>query len=173
MPRGGAVTICKVPDCDRPIVSHELCRKHWDRFRKHGTTEPYRGRGGAPNVCSLEGCDRKLASHGFCHLHWSRVQRNGTTEKRPRTRRSTFIDASGYVREYVDGEPRARPQHRLVVERHLGRYLWPDETVHHKNGDRVDNRIENLELWSRWQPSGQRVADKLAWAREILARYGE
>lgn len=57
------------------------------------------------------------------------------------------------------------------MEYQLNRPLWPDETVHHKNGHRSDNRIENLELWSKWQPSGQRVEDKLAWAREILARY--
>jgi hypothetical protein len=53
----------------------------------------------------------------------------------------------------------------------LNRPLWPDESVHHRNGDRLDNRPENLELWSRWQPRGQRVTDKVQWAVEILARY--
>lgn len=60
----------------------------------------------------------------------------------------------------------------MVMEAHLGRALLPEETVHHKNGVRHDNRLENLELWSSSHPPGQRVEDRVAWAREILALYG-
>ena len=58
------------------------------------------------------------------------------------------------------------------MEQHIGRPLLAHENVHHLNGDRKDNRIENLELWETSQPYGQRVADKIRWAKEILARYG-
>ncbi len=62
-------------------------------------------------------------------------------------------------------------EHTLVMSGQLNRPLLTGENVHHKNGDRLDNRPENLELWVVHQPSGQRPEDLADWAEEILRRY--
>lgn len=80
----------------------------------------------------------------------------------------------GYVITHTGVPSGSTPiyQHRYVMEKFLGRKLFGTENVHHINGDRKDNRIENLELWNVSQPAGQRVEDKITWAKEILGQYG-
>jgi hypothetical protein len=91
-----------------------------------------------------------------------------------------WIDQRGYrwiyVRRY--GARVAQREHRMVMERHLGRALEPEELVHHINGDRSDNRIENLRLepWGEHTTehhSGTRRPDLVKRRIEVLASYRE
>jgi len=102
--------------------------------------------------------------------------------KAKRGKRSTnwkggrVVDKWGYIQIWKPEHPNAKGagyihEHRLIISEHLGRPLIKGENVHHKNGERADNRLSNLELWSTTQPSGQRVKDKIKWAKELLALY--
>lgn len=85
-----------------------------------------------------------------------------------------YVRDGGYLSrtdKHEDGRTRTILQHRAVMEEHLGRALESWENVHHINGVRGDNRIENLELWVTKQPKGQRPEDLVRWAFEVLDKY--
>ncbi len=112
-------------------------------------------------------------SCGCRKLEASRTQ--PTMEKSPNWKGGRRIDG-GYVFVYHPDHPMAKKngyvrEHAYVMCEHLGRTLIKGENVHHINGNKEDNRIENLELWSTSQPCGQRVEDKLKWARDIINQY--
>ena len=94
-------------------------------------------------------------------------------EESPAWKGGKYLNTAGYVMVRLIDHPRSGQngyvlEHILVMEKQLSRNLRPKETVHHINGVKNDNRPENLELWSSSQPSGQRMADKIKWAKEIL-----
>lgn len=100
---------------------------------------------------------------------WARQQARsgGKSRARPWCDCQPTPDRRGYVR----AKNAHAGAHRVVMERILGRTLLPGENVHHRNGVRSDNRLENLELWVTSQPAGQRTDDIVSHAVEMLRRY--
>jgi len=180
---------CLVEACDASVNCKGYCSKHYARFVRYGNPLAGRRFRDAPwPICSIDNCDKKAAAKGYCVAHYARAQDGSdlTRPLRPRTARigdRYHAGGQGYYMLVVPkGTPGAKPptprsigwrmlEHRYVMQHHLGRPLLASETVHHLNGDRSDNRLENLELWSSAQPPGQSVTDKLKWAREIIGLY--
>jgi len=164
--RRGSIKTCSVEGCTRPHREHGYCGMHLQRVRRHG--DPGQAEPRSRGVCAIKGCGLPHSAHGFCKMHDSRLRSSGDLGGPERVNRpkgtGSISKRDGYVLHQSGGK--ARLEHRLVVERQLGRPLLPIENVHHKNGIRHDNRLENLELWLTHQPKGQRVADLIAFVVE-------
>lgn len=159
---------CKVEQCGRLAVAKSYCSGHYYRFRKYGNAEATALCSDNSRPCKIDGCNRASYKIGLCSMHRQRQYKHG--DPTIKLNGDGWIDQSGYKKRIIDGKHVF--EHRLVMEKHIGRKLFAHEKVHHINGIRDDNRIQNLELWSTSQPSGQRVSEKIQFCIEFLSQYG-
>ncbi len=175
--------ICLVKGCGRKHKSNGYCNAHSKRLKYWGELkEDIPLRDHLAVGCSVENCELPKKAMGLCNKHYEKLKKYGNPLSGKEADKGfigkRYIDKYGYAFVYVAVEnKRSRcayvSEHRLVMEQKLGRKLSSQETVHHLNGDRQDNRPENLELWLYPQKPGQRVKDLIKWAKEILAVYGD
>ena len=187
--------ICSVDTCDKPHSAHGLCSSHAKTVSRGGTLTPTCTyleckNLGIPAVgkkhkyirceqhttsCMVAGCSVPRAAQ-YCAMHEKRIATTGTPGPIGRLRREMgtgtdwYMNDQGYIVKVNNfgGVRTTIRQHTEVMEEYLGRKLLPRENVHHRNGIRHDNRIENLELWVVRQPRGARATDLLAWAEQII-----
>jgi hypothetical protein len=148
-------------ECEEPVYRGKMCSRHYRQklAEKKGS-------------CNMPDCDQLQEARGCCSKHYQRLMSGRPMEDTI----AIWVNANGYICEYRKGHIQANKdgrtlQHRRIMSDKLGRRLESHENVHHINGDKLDNSLENLELWVKTQPAGQRVEDLVVWAEEILERY--
>ena len=170
---------CQVDCCGRDHDSHQLCPIHLNKVRRYGSAfGPFKPARIAKG-CGVEDCSYRASHYGYCSTHYKWKQRTGDAAVRPpkskwhtpsiKNKRSKYKYRS--IKDHPILGSGSTTEHRLIMTELLGRKLLSSENIHHINGDGKDNRIENLELWSTTQPSGQRIEDKVMFAIDILKQY--
>lgn len=174
------IKYCIVKNCFKKTVGKGFCRKHYHRFRNHGHTNlvrfPIESRCckncnkffkpndnrkqiycskkchysfHSPKKCKIKKCNKISNTYyggakGFCCMHYKRFIRNGDPNK-------TIYHGSGFIKEGYYMFSNKIKRARLIMEKHIGRQLKSNEHIHHINENKLDDRIENLQIVSQSQ----------------------
>ncbi len=154
--------------------------------------DPIREWGPQLSHCRIQECERTVEADNLCNTHYRRKSQGEENWERPIKKKAP--DGQGHLNDQgyrmVRHNGRMMGKHLVEFEKVLGRPVRTQapykENVHHKNGNRDDNRTDgppfmtadgkllsgNLELWSKAQPGGQEIGPKMDWATEMIVSYG-
>jgi hypothetical protein len=179
--------MCWVENCEKSVRRNGLCDMHSTRAATYGGVELPIVAQNKDLPCNVNECKNTVLADGLCSSHYQIKSRTGSTVRTRPIYGNGSITKSGYRIMSVPNRGQVF-EHRLLVEDILCRQLLSNENVHHRNGDRLDNSCgpcvfgcecrcsdgpHNLELWSKEQPCGQRIKDKLEYAYYIIKLYGD
>ena len=182
------MNVCK---CGKKIRKNKtgLCRQCWNNYRSRERCcltchLPMSSRGSSKKECRSCYDRRKrlenLEEHNRKHREYLRKRKGKPIEGESKSKGNLghIEKSTGYKTLRRPNHPNVKNkqgrvyEHVLVMTEYLQRPMRPGETIHHKNGIRDDNRIENLELWDTNHPPGQRVQDKIQFYIEFLKLHG-
>jgi hypothetical protein len=169
---------CKIEDCEKPVRVRGWCGMHYRRWQRYGDVSITKlNRENTPVVqpCKIYGCKnsaywRDDGRFGMCRTHYRRQQRHGDVSIVKHTPKGTGTICKGYRRGGKYGKNVA--EHVAIMEKALGRKLkpFPLEVVHHKNLNKLDNRLENLEVMSQAEHAALHMAMRLNHANSPVVR---
>lgn len=183
------LTVCSVGDCGKVSTRRGYCPAHYYRWRRELPLEaPVRERQkkykkGTP--CSFDRCGRPIIAHKLCQMHYQRQKKGLPLEGAPKVQagKGRSRTGEGYIRLTVPiGTPGSVTtgtrrkvatmlEHRYLMQKHLERPLLRTETIHHKDGNRSNNDITNLELKVSAHGAGITARDGALAHIAFLERY--
>lgn len=130
----------------------------YNRFKKYGSTDP--------NYDRSKNLGKYLGAKGKYHGRWKGGKRVSGGYIQVHCPNHPHVTKDGYVNE-----------HRLIMEKHIDRYLHPHEIVHHIDFDKSNNNIENLHLFFSYTEHSKYHYYLITLVREMLnsneRRYGK